>query len=183
MKRRRVSLAAAKLEAKRKSFESQMDSVVLRKNNTCKTILTVKKKARKKKDLKRKEASRKANLVKVNQTCNRKKVNTLSRTVPCTVDNGSVASVTALVNRHGQMEHVTKENGRTIRPMGVAFSTMSMVTSSMVNGAVIRLTALAPTIMLTGQNMKEAGSMIYKTEAVKRPGRMVLSTKAFIVKA
>ena len=65
-----------------------MDSVVLRKNNTCKTILTVKKKARKKKDLKRKEASRKANLVKVNQTCNRKKVNTLSRMVPFIVDNG-----------------------------------------------------------------------------------------------
>ena len=183
MERRKESLVVAKQEAKRKSFVSQMDSVVPRKNNTCKTISTAKKKARMKKDLKKKEASRKANLVKVNQTCNRKKVNTLSRMVPCTAGNGSVASVTALVNRHGQMEHATKENGRTIRPMDVAFSTMLMVTSSMVSGAVIRLTASAPTIMLTGQNMRAAGSMIYKTEAARRPGKMVLSTKAFIVKA
>ena len=153
------------------------------KNNTCRTISTARRKVRKKRDLKRMEASRRATLVKVNQTCSKKKVSTLSKMGPCTVDNGLVASITALANKHGQMEHAMKENGRTIRLMDAVFSTMSMVTSSMVNGAVIKLTASAPTIMLTGQNMKEAGSMIYKTEAVKRPGRMVLSTKAFIVKA
>ena len=184
MEIKRVSPAAAKPEAKRKSFVSQMDSVVRRKNNICKTILIARKKAKKKRDLKRKKATRKVvTLVKANQTCSKKKVSTLSRTELCTADSGSVASVTASVNRHGQMEHAMKENGRTTKLMDVAFSIMSMVTSSMVSGAVIRLTASAPTIMLTGRNTREAGSMIYRTEAAKRPGKMALSTKASIVKA
>ena len=184
MEIKRVSPVAAKPEARRKSFASQMDSVVRRKNNICKTILIVKKKAKKKRDLKRKKASKRAaTLVKVNQTCSKKKVSTLSKMVPCTAVSGSVASVMASVNRHGQMEHAMKENGRTTKLMDVAFSIMSMVMSSMVSGAVIRLTASAPTIMLTDRNTREAGSMIYRTEAAKRPGKMVLSTKASIVKA
>ena len=184
MEIKRVSPVAAKPEAKRKSFASQMDSVVRRKNNICKTILIARKKAKKKRDLKRKKASKRAaTLVKVNQTCSKKKVSTLSRMVPCTAVSGSVASVTASVNRHGQMEHAMKENGRTTKLMDVAFSIMSMVMSSMVSGAVIRLTASAPTIMLTDRNTRAAGSMIYRMEAAKRPGKMVLSTKASIVKA
>ena len=181
METRRGSSVRAKPEAKRKSFESQMDSAAL-KNNICRTISIAKRKAKKKRDLKRKEASRRATLVKVNLTCSKKKVSTLSRMVPCTADSGSAASVTALVNRHGQMEHAMKANGRTIRPMDVAFSTMLMVTSSMENGAVIRLTASAPIIMLTGRSMRAAGSMIYRMEVEKRPGRTALSTKDFIVK-
>ena len=179
---RRVSPDGAKLEAKRKSFVSQMDSAAQRKKNICKTILTARRKV-KKKDLKRKEALRRATLEKVNLIYSKKKVSTLSRMVPCTADSGSADSVTALVNKHGQMELAMKENGRTIRPMDAAFSTMSMVTSSMVSGAVIRLTASAPTIMLMGQNMREAGSMICRMEAERRLGKMVLSTKDFIVKA
>ena len=160
-----------------------MDSAVRLKNNTCRTISTARRKVRKKRDLKRMEASRRATLVKVNQICSKKKVSTLSKMGPCTVDNGLVASVTALANKHGQMEHAMKESGRTIRHMDVAFSTMLMVTSLMVSGAVIRLTALAPTIMLMGLNMREAGSMICRTVAARRPGKMVLYTKAFTVKA
>ena len=179
---KRVSPDAAKLESKRKSFVSQMDSVALRKKSICKTISTARRKV-KKKDLKRKEALRRVTLVKVNLTCSKKKVSTLSRMAPFTVDSGLVVSVTALVNKHGQMELAMKENGRTIRLMDAAFSTMSMVTSSMVSGAVIRLTASAPTIMLMGQNMREAGSMICRMEAERKPGKMVLSTKAFTVKA
>ena len=58
---RRGSRDAAKREEKRR-FVSQMDSVALlrsKRNNTCRTILTVRRKARKRRDLKRKKASRK----------------------------------------------------------------------------------------------------------------------------
>ena len=58
---RRGSRDAAKREEKRR-FVSQMDSVALlrsKRNNTCRAILTVRRKARKRRDLKRKKASRK----------------------------------------------------------------------------------------------------------------------------
>lgn len=183
MEIRRENPDVAKSEARKKSSVSQMDSVALHKNNICRTISKVRRKVRKKRDLKRKEASRRVTSVKVNRICSKKKVNTLSRMVPCTADSGSAASVTALANRLGQMEHATRESGRTIRHMDVAFSTMSMVTSSMVSGAVIRLTVSAPTTTLMVLNMREAGSMIYKMVRERRPGRMVLSTKAITVRA
>lgn len=184
METKRASPVAAKLVAKRKSFVSQMDSVGPLKSNICKTIWTARKKAKKKRDLKRSKASKRAaTLAKANQTYSKKKVSTLSRMVPFTAVSGLVASATASVNKHGQMEHAMKESGKTTRLMDVAFSIMSMVMSSMVSGVVIRPTASAPTIMLTVRNTRAAGSMIFRTEAAKRPGRMVLSTKAFTVKA
>ena len=110
-------------------------------------------------------------------------MNTLSKTELFTAANGSAASDMAMENRLGQMVLAMKASGAIIKLTAKASSIMSMVTSSMVSGAVIRLTASAPTIMLMGRNTREAGSMICRMEAERRPGKMALSTKASIVKA
>lgn len=70
------------------------------------------------------------------------------------------------MNRHGQMELSTLENGVKIELMERVDSFMLMETFTMDNGLMIKLMATESTNMSMALNMKENGKMTYNMEKV-----------------
>lgn len=95
-----------------------------------------------------------------------------------TTENGSEDLETDTVSKSGQMVLSMKANGRIIEPMAKESSFILMVTSTMENGSMIKLTVMEFIITSTVPCTKDTGKMIFNMEKEKNHGLMAQSTKA-----
>lgn len=95
-----------------------------------------------------------------------------------TTENGSEDLETDTVYKSGQMVLSMKANGRIIEPMAKESSFILMVTSTMENGSMIKLTVMEFIITSTVPCTKDTGKMIFNMEKEKNHGLMAQSTKA-----